>query len=440
MKSTTKSNELKELRSLWILTIITFILLILFSSGCTDSCEVTRSYISYEPVYTTTDEIRESIEFIGPEEISNPGRIYFKDGFIYINESAKGIHVIDNRIPTQPNKLGFLNIPGNYDLAAKGNHLYADSYVDLVVFDISNPASIEEVGRMNGVFASYDTYIGLWNEEEETIITDWEQNLVQETFESECGDGDVVIMEDALFDQAGPVASLRAESSVDPNSNTTGVGGSLAKFTIYNDFLYTVNSYEMRLFDISNATEPETGETIPLGWGIETIFPYGDKLFIGAMNGMHIYDNVNPESPEWISTYEHINSCDPVVVQDDLAYVTLRSGTECEGFTNQLDIVDISDLSRPELFKTYEMQNPHGLGIDGTCLFITEGEFGLKFFNATDPDNLEEIAHQEGLHAIDVIPLNEILMVIGNDGFHQYEYNCETGAFDRLSTIQITQL
>ena len=39
-----------------------------------------------------------------------------------------------------------------------------------------------------------------------------------------------------------------------------------------------------------------------------------------------------------------MTSCDPVVVQGDYAFVTLRGGTECQGFSNQLDIIDISTL------------------------------------------------------------------------------------------------
>ncbi len=421
-------------KSFWM---ISAALILGLASGCTDTCEVTHSYISYQPVYTTTEEIRSSLDFLPSREINTPGRIYYKDDYLYINESGKGIHVIDNRNPRTPNKLGFINIPGNYDLAAKGDFLYADSYVDLVVLDISNPSGITEVTRLNGVFENFDVYSGLWDAQR-GIITDWEETMIEEAFESDCETGNVLVMEDALaFDGS---AAFRASSNASGGESTTGIGGSLAKFTIYDNYLYTINSFEMQLFDIEDLSAPETGSIIPLGWGIETIFPYGDKLFIGAVNGMHIYNNVNPESPEWISSYEHVNSCDPVVVQDDYAYVTLRSGTECEGFTNQLDIVDISDLSSPELFKSYQMQNPHGLGIDGTCLFITEGEFGLKFFDTSNLDELELVSHQQGLHAIDVIPLNDNLMVIGNDGFHQYSYDCETGDFKELSTIQITSL
>jgi len=151
---------------------------------------------------------------------------------------------------------------------------------------------------------------------------------------------------------------------------------------------------------------------------------------------MHIYDNTNPELPTYISTYSHINTCDPVVVQDDYAYVTLRSGTTCDNFTNQLDVIDIKDVNNPKLVKTYPMQNPHGLGINGTCLFIAEGDYGLKVFDASDVLKIGEnqIAHHDDVHALDVIPLDDVLFMIGKDGLHQYQYDCGN-QFQYLSTI-----
>ena len=86
---------------------------------------------------------------------------------------------------------------------------------------------------------------------------------------------------------------------------------------------------------------------------------------------MHIYDVSNPASPQKLSVYQHVYSCDPVVVEGDFAYVTLNSlNTWCGRFSNQLDIIDISDLSDPKLIKQYAMESPLGLGIYGNLLFV----------------------------------------------------------------------
>ena len=73
-----------------------------------------------------------------PQPINSVGKIYYKDGFMYVNEPGEGIHIIDNHNPSQPMPIKFLKIPGNFDLAIKGNTFYADSFVDLVALDISD--------------------------------------------------------------------------------------------------------------------------------------------------------------------------------------------------------------------------------------------------------------------------------------------------------------
>src|SRR5690606_27823338 len=68
-----------------------------------------------------------------------------------------------------------------------------------------------------------------------------------------------------------------------------GTGGSTARFTLLNNNLYTVDHYQLKLFNVSQPRDPKYLNTIHLGGGIETIFPYNNKLFIGSTTGMHIY-------------------------------------------------------------------------------------------------------------------------------------------------------
>lgn len=128
--------------------------------------------------------------------------------------------------------------------------------------------------------------------------------------------------------------------------------------------------------------------------------------------------------------FQHARVCDPVVVNDNTAYVTLRSGNTCAGFTNQLDVVDITNLTSPRLLKSYPMRNPHSLGVDFPNLFICEGAYGLKSFNVADPMQVDKNLQQymEDLQAYDVIPMGGVnghktLLLIGRDGFYQFDYS-----------------
>ncbi len=221
------------------------------------------------------------------------------------------------------------------------------------------------------------------------------------------------------------LASCASDSSNDvglPQQNS-GVGGSLARFTIANNSLYIVGGEDLHLYDISNPSNPRKKTKQRLGFGIETVFPYNDALFVGSQNGMYIFDISDPTKLKQLAIYSHITSCDPVVVQGDRAFVTLRDGVDCRFGSNLLDVIDISDLSNPKLLKSYPMQNPHGLSIDGDDLFVCEGRFGMKQFDATNPDALTEKRLFEDFFGYDVITLGKNLIVIGKDGLYQYDYS-----------------
>lgn len=229
-----------------------------------------------------------------------------------------------------------------------------------------------------------------------------------------------------------------SESGGSPQS-PTGKAGSMARFAISGDHLYTVtnpgnsNNSELTIFNIANEKNLVKGNKIPINHFVETIFPKDDLLFFGTRTGMLIYDRSTPTFPTFISEYSHIYSCDPVVVQKNYAYVTLNSlSNNCGRLNNRLDIIDISNIYAPKLVKEYEMNGPRGLGIDAYNLFVCDN--GLKAYRVTDNVNLELINTFDVI-GYDVIPDDGFLLMIGENGFYQYKYDTSTVKF--LSAITI---
>ncbi len=221
-------------------------------------------------------------------------------------------------------------------------------------------------------------------------------------------------------------SSCEADLSGDITGGETsnGQGGSLARFAVSGDYLYTVDKNSINVFDISAPANPEKKNRVEVGPNIETIFPKASNLFIGSQEGLYIFDISAPLQPQFLSVFTHVVSCDPVVADHEYAYVTLRSTeTFCGGTNNQLDIVDIADLRNLRLIITYPMSGPKGLGIDGEELFVCDD--GLKVFDATDVNNLK-LKYHFNIEANDVIPYNGNLMVIGDDGLYQYSYLNDT--------------
>jgi hypothetical protein len=241
--------------------------------------------------------------------------------------------------------------------------------------------------------------------------------------------------EDMAYTNSGGPVKVNTTTG---GQNLTGIGGSMARFTICDKNLYTVDNYNLKLFDLTVGHNPSFVKDIFVGWGIETIFPYGNKLFIGSTSGMFIYGIENPSEPYQIGQFQHASSCDPVVIEGNYAYVTLRGGNLCGAIESQLDVIDIQNLNEPKLISIYPMVEPYGLGIDDSVLFVCDGNAGLKIYNASDPlkisDNL--LAHYADINAFDVIPLGNVLVLIGTGGLYQYDYS-NLDSIRQLSHIPI---
>lgn len=434
----------KATRGSVILHFAVYLLVIItpfFLTSCEDVRIQTIRWIEYEPVYMTFDEFINAVELEEPHDLEKPGKIYFYDGHLFINERNKGVHIIDNRNPSSPVNLGFISIPANKDIAVKDDRLFADSQSDLLVFNMQNLQQAELIKRIEGVFeTSAEMPPGFTTQTVDPskgVLVDWKPVLKEEVCEGDCHSHPARPFRctNCAFQLDGARTTTgSAESSFGSSSGGTGTGGSMARFAITGDYLYAVDHNKLTTFDISSsATAIDSYE---LGWGIETIFPYKESLFIGSETAMYIFDISNPISPKQLSRYVHTMACDPVVVEGDFAFVTLRNGNRCPRNVNRLEVVDILDLTQPKKVAFYEMKNPHGLGIDDGYLFVSEGDHGLKIMDASDPHDIKQLRHIQNLRTYDVIPIDGVLMVTGDDGIVQYDYS-DINDLEHLSTIPV---
>ncbi|WP_343670331.1 hypothetical protein [Chitinophaga sp.] len=398
-------------------TALLAVYLFVLSSCLKDKCTNNIPSKVYTPVYAKLDSLRSSIRSESPHEIASPGKIYLYGNYIFLNELNKGIHVIDNSNPANPQKIAFINIPGNVDLAVKGNVMYVDSYIDLVALDISDPHNIRQTKRLNNVFPQRQYEYGIMADTLRGVIVSFSirDTVLSNTCNEARWNGEY------MYDGVTNSVTVSNKSNVSVPS-ATGKAGSTARFGLMNNTLYTVDYFGIQVFSVQQASEPVKRNNFSVPANIETIFPYDHYIFIGSTTGMLIYDVSNPELPAAAGTFSHIQSCDPVVVEGKTAYVTLRSGTICGSNLNQLDVLNVANVASPQLLKTYPMSGPYGLGIDGTNLFVCEGTKGLHFMDATDPLNVTIKYTVKDIEAYDVIPNNHVLLVTAKDGLYQYDY------------------
>lgn len=234
------------------------------------------------------------------------------------------------------------------------------------------------------------------------------------------------------------VLGVSCEDSDGTTNSLTGKGGSLARFAVTSTHLYSVDDESLNVYQMMENGSLEKINAAFLGAGVETIFARDHWLYIGTIDEMIIYDIINPASPLFVSSYSHFVACDPVVVQDTLAFVTLRT-TSCRAANfNTLEIINIQNPQNPVLLSSYSLESPYGLGVDGDLLFVCEGDRGLKVLNVSDPFNAVLIKKYTDMDAYDVIPNDGVLVLTGKDGVVQYDYS-DHMAITKLSTIAVQQ-
>lgn len=318
-------------------------------------------------------------------------KIYLTDSLLIKTESQSVIKLYNISNPASPYFVSSISLAGSKDIAVNDVYMYVDSYADLIIYNIYNPASPKVVDTIKNVFQKY-------------YINDpgfFGNDVYGGTSGCNCAS-----------DESTPVYA-----SADGGRN---IGGSLARFSIAKNYLYCVDASDLSVFDLSIPSYPTFKAKINVGWDIETIYSYGNHLFIGGMNGMYVYSIANPQSPIKISEFTHARACDPVVVEDNRAYVTLRSGSACGPSENALHVLDVTNVSNPTLLKSILMDEPYGLSVENKIAYVCDGIGGIKILNTNDLTQVHFLKVLGGMVPYDCILNDKILFVTARDGIIIY--------------------
>jgi hypothetical protein len=395
-----------------------FVLLLLtlgLVSACTSSDDAEQAVFAV-PEIKSLIELRGNITVESAQPTNSDGKIYVTQNYLFYIAQESGIHIFNNTNPANPQNIAFINLEGVHDIAVKGNYLYADNFIDLVVFDISNINAISVVQTVENAFEFYPTYPEDAEFYDFTKYPGENELIVGYRLESRNRPSEQLIMT-----MEGALASF------DGGSNYVGNGGSFAKFQINNNALYAVENFELNVFDITNPIEASFDKAVYmntwLGGGMfETLFKQKEFLFIGATNGMYIINAEDEFNPYFVSGFSHATACDPVVVHENTAYITVRGGSTCGAIQDQVNVIDITDISNPTLLSTYFLSQPYGLGIRNNILYVcANGK--LNIFDAATNTLVLENSITEELK--DVIALDTHLIAVGLNKIIQYQYGAD---------------
>lgn len=245
-----------------------------------------------------------------------------------------------------------------------------------------------------------------------------------------------------LLIAVAPLLYTGCEGDADSLSGASGSssGGSLASIAIVDDHLYALNTTSIIPVNISNLSDPEVLDLVTIGTGLETIFPYDGKLFIGSSSALYIYDiGADKSRPQYLSFFSHATGCDPVVARGNYAYVTIRDGFSCNNRfqLNVLEVINVEDPRSTFSVNQIALDNPRGLAIGcNNKLFVCDGASGLKQFDLTDPANPIFEKTYENYFANDVLFRDDVLILTGEDGI--YQFRCTDDDLQLLSKLPIS--
>ena len=385
--------------------------------SCTEDLGKTEvTYTKATAIYGDINDIRSAPLVAESRAIVDPGKVYVSEDLLLIGEEGKGIHVFDNSNPEAPSELYFMNIPENREFYVTNNKIYAESLYDVVKIDISNRQAPVIDSRVENAFTTPQE-----NGQGQSIVG-FEYRTVTEELDRSSGLWELANTGDPIFfdfsERLIPASNVPASFAGSSGSSI----GTVNRIAHTKDHLYIISN--SIIYSFRDDTEFEKVSENSIGWAMETIYPKDDALFIGTQNSMEILSITDPDNPSWISNFSHATSCDPVLPTDETAYVTLRSGNECDGNVDALIAIDIQSLTRLEAIQEIEMESPYGMTIINGQLYVGEGENGLKVFDILEDNTLELVDFDKSIQAYDVIPhptRADVILIASPEGFGQYQ-------------------
>lgn len=395
-------------------------IVLLLSSIYLASCqkEPVETALFAVPQIKKMADIRASVGVKLAQSTDSDGKIYVTENQLFYIAQESGVHIFNNENPQSPVNIAFLAIEGVHDIAVKGNYLFADNFVDLLVFDISNLSNITLVQTLENTFIYYPEY------PEDVDYYAWDEYpgedeiIVGYTIETRPVPDDeyIYMMEGALTDMAAGAG------------NSVGVGGSYAQFQINKNALYKVDKFKLNVYNITDPVQTFFDKEVYvnswIGGELETLFKQKEYLFVGSTQGMYVVNALDEFNPTFISGFSHATACDPVVVWNQTAYITVRGGNTCGAIQDQVNVINISNIENPVLQSTYLLHQPYGLGVKDTTLYVCSGDEGLNVFNALDGSNLV-LANHYNFNVTDVIPLDSHLILVGPNKVLQMNYGSD---------------
>lgn len=410
--------------------------LVILQSCQKDKLEVVpKTYNLYQPVFVDMDDYRQNagtLETARP--IRNPGGVLTYGDYLFISEVNAGIHIIQNAEPSNPRIIGFIALSGVDELSIRDNFLYAADYVDLAIFDLSNPEIPELVQRSQNLFTDFidQTDKGILVDyelaEQQLTVAVNDPNYQKDIFwvESE----QAYAVEQSLKPIDGSIASRDGKEALNikPNPVSSGLARVQSKFSISDNYLYFIKDEILQIRTFSSGGVPQANAQMDEFGQIQSVLAYDNYLVLSGDRGLFVLDNRVRSAPRLIENFRSYTTCSPTFFMGNFGYIGVRTGA-CGRYTSNRGIF-VHNFSEPEpvLWQILAADNPYDIEIVGQQVLIADGANGI-LIHRTESSTAEGVIMQadqfieQDAFQLTAIPGSSIVVVVGESGIHQYDFS-----------------
>ncbi|MHA1837333.1 MAG: LVIVD repeat-containing protein [Candidatus Heimdallarchaeota archaeon] len=331
-----------------------------FDGGASHDVQIVND-VAFLTDYDEGLEIIDIANLSAPSLISKYGvyenynGIFVIDNVVYLSNYYVGIELID--ISNLENPFRFQRIPiggFSYNVRVKGDIAYVcDSGQGIEIIDIKDPS---KPTRMSIYQATPNMY-GY------DIEIQGDIGFIGDIFNG------IFVVD--LSDQTYPVLLGNAITSV-------------YDFAVAGDYLYVSIGTGLRIFDVSDLTNPTSVSFFSIPGYANHIEIYGDLAFIStSTNGILVYDISNPQTPQEVVIWNDLFWVHSVDIEDDVIYVNYPGGLEIYDISDILNPVHLGSLDNPKV--------KSDIYLYGDYLFVSQLTDGVIIIDVSDLTNPKQV-------------------------------------------------
>jgi len=213
---------------------------------------------------------------------------------------------------------------------------------------------------------------------------------------------------------------------------------------IHNQYMYQLwqnpasgKRRRLRVYNIQNAANPILIQDINASYSdnVKSLFIYDEHLYLRSDYSATSYSLAIPESPERVGSNGFMSSCTPILFYKTYMFASAAKNPECGYNSSSLDLIDISNKSRPNMVKSYSFEDPRGMAIKDQLMYLCDGVKGLLILDISNPLNIQVLRTLDSIkNTFEAKIEGNTLFLNGSEAV--YQYDCS----DPLNLVLISKI